>query len=278
MVGKTVLVTGATSGIGREIARGLATKGAAVILGARDEQRGRRVRDAIVDELGRDTVSVMVLDVASRSSIRAFAEAFRARHDRLDVLVNNAGAWFARREESEDGIELTWATNVLGPYLLVRELEASLKKAAPSRIVNLVSGVASNYDPGDVEFRRRSYDGFKAYAQAKLALRMLTWWQAKSFAGSNVIANAVSPGFVRTEFMKHTKGIAATLIKLSAPLLAVTPEKGAETPIWVASAPELEKATAQYYEAMKAKPSKFRDGLDELARICERMATEHPAA
>lgn len=278
MVGKTVLVTGATSGIGREIARGLAKKGAAVILGARDEQRGRRVRDAIVDEVGNNNISVMGLDVASRSSIRAFADAFRGGHDRLDVLVNNAGAWFAQREESEDGIELTWATNVLGPYLLVRELQDSLKKGAPSRIVNLVSSVATDYDPSDLEFRKRAYHGFKAYAQSKLALRMLTWWQAKWLEGSNVTANAVSPGFVRTDFMKHTKGMMATLIKLSAPLFAITPEKGAETPIWVASAPELEKATAQYYEALQAKPRKFRDGLGELARICEHMTTEHRAA
>jgi NAD(P)-dependent dehydrogenase (short-subunit alcohol dehydrogenase family) len=278
MKGKIVIVTGATSGIGKEIARGLAKKGATVILGVRNEAKARDVRDGIAKDVGNENVSVMLLDVAQQSSIRHFAKAFRAKHDRLDVLVNNAGAWFSARRESPDGIELTWATNVIGPYLLVKELEQPLKKAAPSRVVNIASSLASYYDPNDVEFRARKYDGFKVYGQSKLAVRMLTWWQAKQFEGTGVTVNAAAPGFVRTDFLQNAKGFMATMIKLSAPLFAVTPEKGAETPIWVASAPELEKATSKFYEAMKEKESKFRDRLDELARICERMASKTQAA
>ncbi|APR87824.1 Putative oxidoreductase [Minicystis rosea] len=278
MKGKLVVVTGATSGIGKEIARGLAKKGATVILGVRDEAKARGVRDEIAKDVGNENVSVMLLDVAQQSSIRDFAKAFRAKHDRLDVLFNNAGAWFSHRRESPDGIELTWATNVIGPYLLVKELEQPLRKAAPSRVVNMASSLATDYDPNDVEFRRRKYDGFKVYGQSKLAVRMLTWWQAKRFEGTGITVNAVAPGFVRTDFLQNAEGFMATMIKLSAPLFAVTPEKGAETPIWVATAPELENATSRYYDAMKEKESKFRDGLDELARICERMTSKTEAA
>lgn len=277
MMGKIVIVTGATSGIGKEIARGLASKSATVILAARNAEKARSARDEIAAGTNNDDVRVMSLDVARQASIREFAKAFRGKHDRLDVLVNNAGAWFSERRESPDGTELTWATNVLGPYLLVQELEQPLRQAAPSRIVNIVSSAASNYDPNDVEFRTRKYDGFKAYAQSKLAVRMLTWWQARRFAAAGVTANAVSPGFVRTDFMQDATGFVATLIKLSAPFAAVTPTKGAETPLWVASAPELERVTAKYYESMKQKDGKFRGGIDELARICARMVSENEA-
>lgn len=273
MKSRVVIVTGATSGVGKEIARGLASKGATVILGARSEEKARRVRDEIAADTKNDDVDVMSLDVARQASVRDFAEAFRGKYDRLDVLINNAGAWFSERRESADGVELTWATNVLGPYLLVQELEPPLRQASSSRIVNIVSSAASGYDPSDVEFRTRTYDGFKAYAQSKLALRMLTWWQAKRLGDAGVTANAVSPGFVRTDFMQNAKGWVATLIKLSAPFAAVTPARGAETPLWVASAPELERETARYYESMRQKDGRFREDIDELARICARMTS-----
>lgn len=274
MENKIVLVTGATHGIGKEIARGLANQGAILILGARNLPKAQAVCEEIRSETNNQNVSPLLLDVADQSSLRDFAKAFRARHDRLDVLINNAGAWFNHREESPDGIELTWATNVLGPYLLVRELQEPLRKAAPSRILNMASDLANNYDPTDVEFRRRKYDGFKAYGQSKLAIRKLTWWQAKKFEGTGVTANAVAPGFVQTGFMQDKKGFVATMIRLVAPFAAVTPEKGAETPIWVASAPELALATAKYYESRKEKEGKFREGLDEFAALCEKMTSK----
>ena len=271
--GKIVIVTGSTGGIGKEIARGLARWGAQVVIAARNEDKARAVRDELAKDTGNDAISTLVVDVARQSSIRAFAAAFRERHDKLDVLVNNAGTWFSDRRESPDGIELTWATNVLGPYLLTEELAGVLTAASPSRVVNIVSSLASNYDASDVQFAKRSFDGMKVYAASKQALRMLTWWQAKRFAGSGVTANAVAPGFVRTDFNQNARGFVATMIGLSAKLFAVTPEKGARTPIWVASAPELAQASGKYYDGMKEKEGKFHDeaAVEELHAICARM-------
>jgi NAD(P)-dependent dehydrogenase (short-subunit alcohol dehydrogenase family) len=274
MRGKIVVVTGATGGIGKEIARGLAKKGATVILGARNAERGEAARAELAKEGG--DVSVMTLDVASQASIRSFAQELRKKRDRLDVLVNNAGAWFTDRRDSPDGVELTWATNVLGPYLLAEELRDLLAKGKPARIVNVVSAFASDYDAKDVELKTRKYDGFKAYGQSKQALRMVTWSQAKRFAELGITANAAAPGFVRTDLNQNAHGFMATMINISARLFGVTPAKGAETPIWVASAPELEKETAKFFDGMKEKESKFReaDALAELDAICAKMTSK----
>jgi NAD(P)-dependent dehydrogenase (short-subunit alcohol dehydrogenase family) len=272
MKGKTVIVTGGAGGIGKEIARGLAKKGAKVVLAVRNAERGEAARA----ELSKDgDVSVMTLDAASQASIRKFAAGFKAKHDSLHVLVNNAGAWFTEAKQSPDGIELTWATNVLGPYLLTEELADILKKSAPARVVNIVSAFASDYDATDVEFKRRKYDGFKVYGASKQALRMITWFQAKSFDGTRVTANGAAPGFVKTDFNQNARGFMATMINLSSMLFAVSPAKGATTPIWVASAAELEKETAKFFDGMKEKDGKFRDekALSELEKICRDMTS-----
>jgi NAD(P)-dependent dehydrogenase (short-subunit alcohol dehydrogenase family) len=271
MSGKVAIVTGATGGIGKEIARGLARLGARVVIGARNADRGNSAWDEITRDTGNVDVSVLPLDVASLASIRAFSHAFEEKFDRLDVLVNNAGAWFTDRKLSADGYELTLATNVLGPHLLTRLLLPRLRTSSPSRIVNIVSGFAGNYDATDLMFERRKFDGFKAYNQSKQALRMLTWGLATQLEGSGVTANAAAPGFVRTEFNRHAHGFIAAMIGLSARLFAVTPEKGADTPLWVASAPELSGATGKYYETRQEKDGKFRDAaaIADLERRCD---------
>ncbi len=186
MTGKVAVVTGATGGIGKEIARGLVRLGATVVIGARDDRRGA----AAAGELG---VTAYPLDVADQASIAAFAAAVIAAHASIDVLVNNAGAWFSDRRESPDGVELTFATNVLGPYLLTNALLAPLR-AGHARVVNVVSSISGDYDADDLQFTRRTYDGFKAYAQSKQALRMITWGQAAAAEGTGMTANAVAPG------------------------------------------------------------------------------------
>jgi NAD(P)-dependent dehydrogenase (short-subunit alcohol dehydrogenase family) len=284
MSGKVAVVTGATGGIGKEIARGLARLGATVVIGARNAERGNAAWDEITRDTGNASVFVLPLDVASLASIRAFAAAFAEKFDRLDVLVNNAGAWFTDRSQSADGYELTFATNVLGPHLLTRLLLPRLRASAPSRIVNVVSALAANYDATDLMFERRKYDGFKSYGQSKQALRMLTWGLAKELEGSGVTANAAAPGFVRTEFNRNTHGFMAAMISLSARLFAVTPEKGADTPLWVASAPELSTMTGKYYDARQEKDGKFRDVavIADLERRCDEYVSnaraQKPAA
>lgn len=269
--GKVALVTGGTAGIGKEIARGLAARGATVIIGARDTSRGADAVRDITDVGGHMRVSAMHLDVSDQESIRRFAEDFRRQHRTLHLLVNNAGAWFTDRRTSADGHELTFATNVLGPFLLTEELAPILVRRA--RVVNVVSGLAGSYDADDLEYERRPYNGFKAYAQSKQALRMLTWGFAARMASRGISVNAAAPGFVHTDLNRHARGVMAAMIRAWSRLLAVPAAKGAETPLWAATAPELEGTTARYLSGRRERDSKFRDAsaVADLEYRCRAM-------
>lgn len=276
LTGKTALVTGGTSGIGKEIARGLAERGASVIIAARDLERGRTAALDLTRSAGLepDRVTALRLDLADLASVRGFAAGLTRRVPRLDLLVNNAGAWFTDRHESPDGHELTFATNVLGPVLLTDLLEGSLRAAGRgARIVNVVSSLAGHYDPEDLEWSRRRFRGFRAYAQSKQALRMLTWGMAGRLAETGITVNAVAPGFVRTGFNRNARGFVAAFIGLSARLFAVSPARGADTPLWAAVAPELAGVTGRYFEKRREKDGGFRDSgaIALLERRCREM-------
>lgn len=274
LTGKTAIVTGATGGIGKEIARGLARLGATVVLGARNPAKAEQTQVELAKEAKNPkSVRTMALDVASLASIRSFATAFEKEHGALHVLVNNAGAWFSDRRESADGYELTFATNVIGPYLLTKLLAPSLRKGAPSRVVNIVSSMASDYDAKDLEFKTRKFDGFKAYGASKLALRMVTWIFAKQLEKDRVTVNAAAPGFVKTDFNQNAHGFTAAMINFSSKLFAVSPAEGADTPLWAAAAGEVEGQTAKYFDKRKEKDGKWRDeaALAELERALEEM-------
>jgi NAD(P)-dependent dehydrogenase (short-subunit alcohol dehydrogenase family) len=239
----TAVVTGATSGIGKEIARGLVRLGATVVLGARDEHRGAAAKT----DIGGDVV-VLPLDVADLASIREFATTVAERFPTLHLLVNNAGAWYTDRKQSPDGYELTFATNVLGPYLLTELLQAPLRAAGQARIVNVVSGIANNYDATDLQFDRR-------------------------LADTGVTANAAAPGFVRTGFNRNAKGFRAALINMSVRLFAASPTKGADTPLWVATAPELRAVSGKYFTGRTEKDGGFHDqtAIADLERRCAEL-------
>jgi len=272
MKGKVAVVTGATAGIGKEIARGLARMGATLVIGARSPERAKAAVDDIRETTGNSSITVLDLDVAEAGSIRAFAKAFSEKFDKLDVLVNNAGAWFTDKRENSRGCELTFATNVLGPYLLTEVLAEPLAKAK-GRVVNLASAFASDYDPEDLEFKKRSFDGFKAYKASKQALRMLTWGQAAALGKKGVMVNAASPGFVKTEMNRNAHGFTAAMINFSAKLFADTPAGGADTPLWVAVSPELAGVSAKFYEKRKEKQSEFREAepIADLERRCSAL-------
>jgi NAD(P)-dependent dehydrogenase (short-subunit alcohol dehydrogenase family) len=278
LTGRIALVTGATTGIGKEIARGLARLGATVVIGARDRARGDAAVDDIAASGARGQALAMRVDLADQASIRTFAAALAERFDRLDVLVNNAGAWFTDRRESPDGHELTFATNVLGPFLLTELLLDRLHAAGRARVVNVVSSIAAHYDESDLAWSRRPYSGFKVYAQSKQALRMLTWGLAARAQGTGVTANAGAPGFVRTEFNRHAKGFMGAMIGLSARVMATSPQRGADTLLWLAAAPELDGVTGKYFERRAEKDGKFRatGPIAELERICREWT--RPAA
>ncbi len=270
----TAVVTGATGGIGKEIVRGLLRAGAIVIIGVRDTRRGEAVRHDLAADGGTVRIRVLELDISNTASVRRFAAAVASEHKELNLLVNNAGALFNERRETPEGHELTFATNALGPYLLAQLLFPLLSAGEPARIVNAVSSLAGNYDVDDLDWRRRKYNGMKAYAQSKQALRMMTWILAQELEGTGVVANAASPGFVKTDFLQTATGLIPRLLSFLAPFMAVTPAKGAETAVWVALSPELKGVSAKYFEDKMEKEGKFRDqsALDVLRGRLDAMS------
>ncbi len=275
MAGKTVLVTGATNGIGLETARGLARMGARVVILGRDASKAARV----AAEVG--AAGTLIADLSELAQVRRAAAEFRAREDRLDVLVNNAGAMFTRREETRDGIEKTWALNHLAPFLLTRELLPLLRASRDARVVT-VSSLAHRFARlrlDDPQFRR-GYSGWGAYGQSKLANLLFTHELARREQG--IMSNCVHPGFVRTNFAYSTTGLQSQLFRLTARVRLVkrftsTPEEGARTSLRVASDPSLAVSGRYFANERIAPPS--RGALDgDLARRLWALSEEHVGA
>ncbi len=174
--------------------------------------------------------------------------------------------------ETEEGHELTLATNVLGPHLLTQLLLPQLRASGDARIVNVVSAAVGDFDLDDLEWQTRPYDGFRAYRQSKQALQMLTQALARTLAGSGVVANAASPGFVKTGFLRHAKGWVAFGLRAIS-FLAVPPAKGAETPLWVAVSPELRRQSGRLYENRREKPGPAYEAgdLEQLSKTVDKL-------
>jgi len=271
--GRICLVTGATAGIGRATALELARRGARVILAARNPSRADEVRRAIVTATGNERVEIARVDLARLDSIRELARELTDRLSHLDVLVNDAGVWSNRRRLSPDGIELTWATNVLGYFLTTELLMPLLRASGHARIVNVASRYAGGLDLDDVQFLRRPWDGREAYRQSKQANRMWTWALARRLEGSGVTANALHPGFVSTELFSKSGGLLGLGLSLFARLRARSPAEGADTVVWLAASPEVEGRSGLFWVDRHEHPCRFRDEpLEErLWRLCERM-------
>jgi NAD(P)-dependent dehydrogenase (short-subunit alcohol dehydrogenase family) len=272
LVGRTCLVTGASTGVGRAAAEQLARLGARVVLAVRDAKRGEDALGAIRVAKKRD-VEMAAVDLASRTSIRAFARDLAARHSKLDVLVNNAGIWSESRRLSPDGVELVWATNVLGYFLVTDLLLPLLEAAGAARIVNVASRLAGDLDLGDVEFQRRPYRADTAYSQSKQADRMLTWALARRLEGSGVSANAMSPGPVATDLVRKGGRRAGRVASLLARLRARTPRRGADTVVWLAASPEVRGRSGGFWFDRQEIPCAFRDeaGEEALWALCRDM-------
>ena len=273
MQDKIVIVTGPTSGIGKEIAAGLAAQGAQIVLACRYRVRGEAAQAELALRTGSTKLAVMQVDTSSQASIRAFAAAFRAAYPRLDVLVNNAGINLRARQESVDGIELTFATNVLGYHLLTAELLDLLKKSAPARIVNVASTFAGNLDLDDLAWRRRAYVATQVYQQTKACNRLLTWALARRLDRTGVTANAMAPGLVQTGLYRDTPLAVRLLLKVVGLFHGRSVAAGADTATWLASSPEVEGRSGGFYELRREQPCQFRNPEVEerLWAACEAM-------
>lgn len=266
MKGKVCLITGATSGIGREAALGLARLGAHVVLVARDQARGEAVVADIKAQTGNMNIDLLLGDLSAMQSVRAVAAAFRDRYDRLDVLVNNAGGAFGRRMLTEDGFEYTFALNHLSYFLLTNLLLDRLKASGPARIVNVSSAghVGGRIDFDDL-MAGRKYRTFKAYADSKLANVLFTYELARRLAGTGITANCLHPGTVYTGIWEKTRHRAIFLITLFRKFM-LTPAQGADTIMYLATSPDVDGVTGKYFEKRRAIRSSRRSYDEAVAR------------
>ena len=254
MSGKVVLVTGATCGIGKATAIGLATMGARVGITGRDLIRAEQAAADIRAASGNPAVDVFAADMSSQAEVRRLAGALLDAYPRLDVLVNNVGGFWAHRHPTANGLEHTFALNHLAPFLLTNLLLDRLKASAPARVVTVSSGAqaAGRIDFDDLQGARR-YSGQRAYSQSKLANILFTNELARRLQGTGVTANSVHPGVVRTNFGSEDQaGFFRIISPLVRPFLK-TPTQGARTPIYLASSPDVEGITGQFFANRKPK-------------------------
>jgi retinol dehydrogenase 12 len=267
MSGKVCLVTGATAGIGKITAVALAAQGAQVVIVGRNLQKANNTIQLIRSATGNEAVPYFLADFADLQQVRDLVAGFKARFGRLDVLVNNAGAYFNMRHETPYGVEMTFLVNHLAPFLLTNLLLDVMRASAPGRIVNVASDAhrSGSIDFDDLRFKR-GYFGMKAYARSKLANICFTYELARRLKGSGVTANALHPGTVATDIWRTNFSILGPAIKRLIGLFALTPEEGADTSIYLASAPEVEGASGQYFTNRKAVPSSSLSYDENLAR------------
>jgi retinol dehydrogenase-14 len=256
MIGKTVLVTGGTGGIGKATAAGLAALGAQVAITGRDLARTRAAAADIAATTGNPAVDAFAADMSSQRQVRRLAREVLAAYPRLDVLVNNVGGFWSTRRVTPDGLEHTFAVNHLAGFLLTDLLLARLKASAPARIVTVSSGAQRmgrlNFDDLQGE---RGYSGQRAYNQSKLANVLFSYELARRLNGSGVTATVLHPGVVRTGFAADDPSpMWKILLPLIRPLLK-SPEKGAATSIYLASSPQVEGVTGKYFTNCKPKTS-----------------------
>ena len=267
MQGKVCLVTGATSGIGEVTARELAKQGATVVLVGRNRQKAEKAVDEMKSLTGNQDVGYLLADLSSQEEIRGLAREFKARHEHLDVLVNNAGAVFSEYGETGDGIERTFAVNYLNYFLLTNLLLDELKAGAPSRVINVSSGA---HQGAELDFddlgTKQNYGFMRAYGRSKLANVMFTYELARRLEGSGVTANALHPGAVATNFGSNNAVWYARPMLTLFRLFATTPEKGAETSVYLASSPEVENVTGKYFANKKPVSSSSASYDEEAAR------------
>ncbi|MHA2225878.1 MAG: SDR family oxidoreductase [Candidatus Hodarchaeales archaeon] len=258
MDGKICIVTGATSGIGKATALSLARMGSIVVIVGRNEEKGKRVQREIQDLSRNKNVDLFFADLSSQKSVKNLAQAFKEKYQQLHVLINNAGIFFTKRHVTEDGLEMTFAVNYLSRFLLTNLLLDLLKMSVPARIINVAGAYHAK---GEIHFDdiilEHDYSSTKANNQAKLADVLFTYELARRLEGTNVTVNCLHPGAVKTGSIykdKDTPMMMKIMYKLFSPFFS-SPEKGAETSVFLASSPEVEGVTGKYFVNKKPKRS-----------------------
>ncbi len=248
MKGRLCIITGANSGIGYHTTKGLAAMKATIVMACRDLEKGQKALDSIKEATGSKSIYLMHIDTSSMKSIDRFTREFTDRFTCLNVLINNAGAAFSKRQTTEEGYEKTIATNYLGPFKLTQNLLPMLRQKTPSRIINISSGM---HKTGKVDFDdlmiEKHYKSMQAYATSKQMLTAYTYALAERIQGTGVTANVVEPGFVATNLGANMGGFWDKLSFTLVRPMQITAEQGAETSIWAASDPELETVTGKTF-------------------------------
>ena len=277
MKGKTVIVTGATDGIGLEAAAGLGALGARLVLVGRNHAKGEIVLGALRQRVPGIQAEMHYADLARGDEIKRLAPELLAAAPRIDVLLNNAGAFFANRVVTGEGLEQTFALNHMGYFRLTALLRERLIASAPARIVNVASEAHRNasLDFADLQ-TGQGYNGWKAYQRSKLANILFTRELARQLAGTGVTANCLHPGFVKTSFGDNNRGFWGIGIRLGKLFAAISVPRGAETPVYVASAPAIEGVTGKYFDKCRERePNAAARNDQDAARLwkeSERLA------
>jgi NAD(P)-dependent dehydrogenase (short-subunit alcohol dehydrogenase family) len=241
------MVTGASSGIGKASAAGIAALGAHVVLVSRTGKRGQRAMDDIAHAVPGASLDLLVADLSTLAAVHELAAAFKRKYSRLDVLFNNAGIITSRRQVTVDGLELQFVVNYLSYYLLTGLLLDTLMASHPARIINMTSSAHSS---GVIDFDNlqleRNYRGWQAYANTKLMSMVFTYELARHLEGTGVTANCLHPGVIRTGLMRNFSSVLHVLWHLVGRFFK-QPDDGAETPVYLASSPEVAGETGKYF-------------------------------
>lgn len=269
--GKTVLITGANTGIGKETARDMARRGARVVMACRNLTRAEAAAEEIRRSTGNGNVVIWHLNLASLYSVREFAKEFLATEERLDILINNAGVMMCPKWITEDGYEMQLAVNHLGHFLLTNLLLKMLKSSAPSRVVNVssIAHAGGKIEFDDLFFDKRPYNSLVSYRQSKLANVLFSKELARQMRGDGVSSYSLHPGVIRTELGRHVESwypLMKTVLSLPSILLMKTPWQGAQTSIYCAVTEGLESKSGCYFSdcAVREPASEGKD--DEVAQ------------
>jgi NAD(P)-dependent dehydrogenase (short-subunit alcohol dehydrogenase family) len=273
MRGKTVVITGGTSGIGQVAAEKLAGMGARLVLVARDKQRGESALARLRERGPGIAHGIHYADLSRIPEMKRVAAEIAAAEPKIDVLINNAGALFNSRQTTSDGLEMTFALNHMSYFVMTHFLRDSLVGGAPSRVVNTSSDAhkGNKLDFNDLQ-SSNGYRGFKVYGRSKLCNILYTSELARRWAGTGVTANCLHPGFVDTRFGDESGGMFGLVVKV-AKLFAISPEKGAETLVCLASSEDVAKITGKYfYKCREATPTKEARDDDAAQKLWEESA------